>query len=92
MKQIIHFFRKCQESDIDEVMEFVNETYQVETGDSGIGFKCVNRLTSRFVLYTIIEFSQNSLRRAVRCTQMRALLNPGWEMYSEIRLKKNNTL
>ena len=25
----------------------VNETYQVETGDSGIGFKCVNRLTSR---------------------------------------------
>lgn len=38
---------KCQESDIDEVMEFVNETYQVETGDSGIGFKCVNRLTSR---------------------------------------------
>jgi hypothetical protein len=36
-------------------MEFVNETYQVETGDSGIGFKCVNRLTSRFVTQTDVK-------------------------------------
>ena len=39
--------RKCQESDLDELIPMVNDTYEVETGDSGIGFKCVKRLTSK---------------------------------------------
>jgi hypothetical protein len=44
----LHFVRrKCQDSDLDELMPMVNETYEVETGDSGIGFKCVKRLISR---------------------------------------------
>ena len=32
---------------MDELIPMVNDTYEVETGDSGIGFKCVKRLTSK---------------------------------------------
>ena len=41
-----NFYRKASETDLNEIMAMVNDTYEVETGDSGIGFKCVKRLTS----------------------------------------------
>ena len=44
---LINHFRKCHESDLDELIPMVNDTYEVETGSSGIGFKCVKRLTSK---------------------------------------------
>jgi hypothetical protein len=49
------FPRKCNESDLDDLIAMVNDTYEVETGDSGIGFKCVKRLTSKDYARTYLE-------------------------------------
>ena len=36
-------FRKAKEEDLPTVMKLINEAYQVETGNTGVAFKCINR-------------------------------------------------